>query len=546
MNAAVMAKLLIVDDEADHLQVLCAALTAEGYSTRGCTSAQDALAALRTEHFDLLLTDLMMPEIDGLSLLGASHEIDPDLACIVMTGQGTIATAVSALKGGALDYILKPFEMERILVALIRALAVRRLQLENIQLRDSISIYELSRAITYGLDHDEVVRRTLAAAMQHSDAAAAYLLVPTADARELQVTALLSGEARLPEQTSLPFEPCVDAWVIQAREALEPRNSDVDPRILYEHPFGAKVGVALPVIASGKLFGVLGFSSIRSERGMSPGQLKALDILARTAALAFETASLVSQLRRVNQELELRVCERTRELELANKSLESFTYSISHDLREPLRAVEGFCEQFREEFSAAVPAPGRKLLERIWAGATRMNQLITDLLDFARLSREPLQRSQVRLRELVLMSVARLKELPGTRHVAVHVGEMPDCVGDRALLAQVVTNLLSNAFKFTAGCDAPRIDVGSISGGEAIVYYVRDNGVGFDMRHADKLFRVFQTLHDRGAFEGTGIGLSIVDQIIRRHGGSVWADSRPNQGTTLYFTLPAQLQSRAA
>jgi signal transduction histidine kinase/CheY-like chemotaxis protein len=509
------ARLLIVDDEPALMRALCDALEYEGYFTQGFTSGREAIAALQERPFDLLLTDLTMPELDGIALLRACREIDRELACIVMTGQGTIATAVDALKGGALDYVLKPFKVNNILPVLARALATRRLQLENIQLRESVSIYELSRAITQGLEHGEVVERTLAAAGQHSHVSAVYVLVPTDDGRALRLAGKTGPDAQSLESTTLLLEGPGGQWLDQARKELERPEGDSDPRVLFAHPFDARIGVALPIVAGGKFFGVLGFSSSRSQQRISPGQLKALEILARTAATAFETAALVTQLRRVNEELELRVRERTRDLEIANGDLEAFSYSVSHDLREPLRAVEGFCEMFRTEFASSIPEPGRRILQRIWSGASRMTQLVNDLLHFSRFSREPL-----------------------------HC--LPDCFGDRSLLEQVLINLLSNAFKFSAGRDPPRIEVGALRQGEDIVYYVRDNGVGFDMRYADKLFGVFQRLHPPEAFEGTGIGLSIVHRIITRHGGRVWADSRPDEGTTLYFSLPAQIEPGTA
>jgi len=538
------ARLLIVDDEEALMRALCDALEYESYLTRGFTSGAEAIAALREQPFDLLLTDLTMPDMDGIALLRACREIDRELACVVMTGQGTIATAVDALKTGALDYVLKPFKMNNILPVLARALATRRLQLENIQLRESVSIHELSRAITRGLDHGEVVERTLAAAGQHSHVSAVYLLVPTDDGRALRLAGKTGSGAEPLESAALLLEGSGERWVDQARQQLE-ASGDSDPRVLFAHPFDARIGVALPIVAGGKFFGILGFSSSRSQQRISPGQLKALEILARTAATAFETAALVTQLRRVNEELELRVRERTRDLEIANRDLEAFSYSVSHDLREPLRAVEGFCEMFRSEFGASVPEPGRRILQRIWSGASRMTQLVNDLLHFSRFSREPLHCLRVPLRELVLQTVARLKEPLGERQPSVQVGDLPDCFGDRSLLEQVLINLLSNAFKFSAGRDAARIDVGALRQGEDIVYYVRDNGVGFDMRYADRLFGVFQRLHPQEAFEGTGIGLSIVHRIITRHGGRVWADSRPNEGTTLFFTLPAQIEPSA-
>jgi signal transduction histidine kinase len=537
-NGPGAARLLIVDDEAPHMRALCDTLQEEGYITRGFTAGQDAAAALREEPFDLLLTDLMMPQLDGITLLQACREIDPDLACVVMTGHGTISTAVDALKSGAYDYVLKPFKVNSILPVLARALAVRTLQLENIQLRESVSIYELARAITEGLEHDQVVERTLAAASRQGDADAVYLLEPAADGRGLRLAGAAGpGVEPLAAAVTIPSSELED-WVSRARRELEDPGQQDAASALRAHLFDARIGIAIPIASAGRFFGVLGFSAARPVRGVRPGRLKALDVLARTAAVAFATAALVTELRRVNEELELRVRQRTLELEGANKELESFSYSVSHDLREPLRAIQGFCEMFRTEFGASVPEAGGQMLERIWAGASRMNQLIDDLLHFSRFSREPLQCLPVPMRELVLQVVQRLRERLGDRQVEVEVGELPECHADRALLEQVLVNLLSNAFKFTAGQEVARVEVGVLRQAEASVYYVRDNGVGFDMRAGDKLFGVFQRLHSQEAFEGTGIGLSIVHRIITRHGGRVWADSRPGEGATFYFTLP--------
>jgi signal transduction histidine kinase/CheY-like chemotaxis protein len=545
MTPATAARLLIVDDEAAQMRALCDTLEQEGFVTRGFTSGLEAVAALREQPFDVLLTDLMMPQMDGIMLLRACHEIDRNLACIVMTGHGTIATAVDALKAGALDYVLKPFKVNSILAALTRALATHRLQLENIQLRESVSIYELSRAITQDLASDEIVARTVAAAGRQTDAGAAYLLMPGPDGRTLRVAGS-TGPAAQGLERVVPMDAELQRWVARTDAELAAPDGHDAAQALFAHPFDAAVGIALPIVSGGRFFGVLGFSSTRPRQRISSGQIKALDVLARTAATAFATAALLAELRRMNEQLEQRVRERTRELEAANKDLEAFAYSVSHDLREPLRAVEGFCEMFRSEFAASVPEAGRRLLERIWAGASRMTQLINDLLHFSRFSRAPLDRLPVQLRALALQVVGRLSEQQTGRQLIVEVGDLPDCFADPALLEQVLVNLLSNAFKFTLGRDVARVEVGALRQGEALVYYVRDNGVGFDMRHADKLFGVFQRLHSQQEFEGTGIGLSIVHRIITRHGGKVWADSRPGEGTTLYFTVPSAAEQRAA
>jgi signal transduction histidine kinase len=546
MNTDARARLLIVDDEAAQMRALCDTLEEAGYVTRGFSSGLDAVAALREQPFDVLLTDLMMPQIDGITLLRTCREIDHELACIVMTGHGTIATAVEALKAGALDYVLKPFKLNSILAALTRALQMRSLRLENIQLRESISIYELARAISQGLEHDEIVERTVAAARGQSDAGAVYLLVPAVDGATLRVARAAGPGAELADPAGLSGGEPLERWLAEAQAELAAPTAQGEPRALQSHPFGARIAIALPIVAGGQFFGVLGFSSTRTQRRISGGQVKALDVLARTAAGAFATARLFAELRQMNEQLELRVRDRTRDLELANQELESFSYSVSHDLREPLRAVEGFCEMFRAEFGAGVPEGGQAMLERIWAGARRMTRLIDDLLHFSRFSRQPLQRQPIRVRELALLVAERLKERLGARQLSVEIGELPDCCGDPALLEQVLVNLMSNAFKFTAPRGTARVEVGALRQGEALVYYVRDNGVGFDMRHAERLFGVFQRLHTQEAFEGTGIGLSIVQRIIARHGGKVWADSRPGDGATFYFSLPAQESPCAA
>jgi two-component system sensor histidine kinase/response regulator len=370
MNTPAPVRLLIVDDEAAQRAALCDILGTEGYVTRGFASGREALAALRDEPFDALLTDLMMPEIDGIMLLRTCREQDPDLACIVMTGHATVATAVEALKAGAVDYVMKPFNVTQLLAVLTRALDLRRLRLEN-------------------------------------------------------------------------------------------------------------------------------------------------------------------------QALAQRVAERTRELEQANRDLESFSYSVSHDLRQPLSVVDGFCELFHAEYAATVPPDGQQLLEQIRSGTRRMSKLIDDLLHFSRMGRAPLERLPVPLHTLVLEVLARLTAGQPEQRAAVQVAEeLPDCWGDPALIEQVLVNLLSNALKFTAGRTPPRVEVGTLRQGGETVYYVRDNGVGFDMRYAHKLFGVFQRLHTAEEFPGTGIGLSIVHRILTRHGGKVWADSRKDEGTTFYFSLP--------
>ena len=361
-------RLLIVDDEASHMKALCETLADRGYETRGHSSPEDALNALESCDFDLILTDLMMPGIDGITLLKKAQEVQPRIVGVLMTGHGTIDTAVEAMKVGAIDYVLKPFKLSAVLPVLTRALAVRTLRLEN--------------------------------------------------------------------------------------EALA-----------------------------------------RSVR------------------------------------------ERTAELETANRDLEAFAWSVSHDLLAPLRGIRGFAGLLERDFSAQLPEEARSHLCRVTTTAERMEQLVRDLLQFARSGRWPLSLVKVDVATLVAHIATELKELEPEREVDVRIAPLPGAMADQALLRQVFFNLLSNARKFTRNVAAARIDVSSRLDGSDVVYTVRDNGAGFDMKYAHRLFGVFQRLHRDAEFEGSGVGLSIVKRIVERHGGRIWVEAAVGEGAAFHFTL---------
>jgi signal transduction histidine kinase len=247
-----------------------------------------------------------------------------------------------------------------------------------------------------------------------------------------------------------------------------------------------------------------------------------------------------SRLLALNAELEQRVAARTAQLEAANKDLEGFSYSVSHDLRAPIRAVGGFATLLGEDHQAELSEEARRKVAIIRGEATRMGRLIDDLLAFSRLGRKALDPVDLDLAEMARTVYERLNHADPARQVEFRLGSMPESRGDRSLFEQVWVNLLSNAVKFTAHRDNPVIEAGGISTGDENVYFVRDNGAGFDPKYQSKLFGVFQRLHREEEFPGTGVGLALVHRIVTRHGGRVWADGKPGLGATFHFTLPKE------
>src|SRR5712671_904051 len=231
-----------------------------------------------------------------------------------------------------------------------------------------------------------------------------------------------------------------------------------------------------------------------------------------------------------------RVQEKTTELIAVNKELEAFSYSVSHDLRAPLRAIDGYAGMLEEESAGHLGEEGRRLLRVVRSSAYRMGRLIDDLLAFSRLGQQMPARRRVNTAGLVEESAAELRREFPSAHIAI--GPLPHVIADRALLKQVWSNLISNALKYSGKQERPRIEIGARQEPDEDIFWVRDNGVGFDMRYATKLFGVFQRLHHDSEFPGTGVGLAIVQRVITRHGGRVWAEAKPNEGACFYFSLP--------
>ncbi len=317
----------------------------------------------------------------------------------------------------------------------------------------------------------------------------------------------------------------------------EPDKAREGIREAFEKGFVAGTPLSIRHI-SGKATKVLFNASLyRDESGKVAGLFAA----ARDITGLKEAEERILEL---NRDLERRVEERTEQLKTAVKDLEGFSYSVSHDLRTPLRAIDGFSRILLDEYSGTLDDEGKRLLAVIRENTRRMGQLIDDILQFSRTGRLEITLSDIDMEGLVREVYEELKSsFAGTGQVEIEIAPLPPLRGDRAMMRRVFVNLLSNALKFSRDRDPARISVGADRTDEGIVYHVKDNGVGFDMRYADKLFGVFQRLHGEIEFEGTGIGLAIVKRIVSRHGGRVWAESAVGQGATLYFSIPEKESS---
>lgn len=328
------------------------------------------------------------------------------------------------------------------------------------------------------------------------------------------VEALKRGEPQIVDTQALPPGPEVDALLAS----------------------GVHVYMVVPMIAGGELIGAISFGG--EQASFSPEQTNIVQEIATQLAIAITQARLLERVRRHADELEQRVRERTAELQAANRELESFSYSVSHDLRAPLRAVDGYALMLAEDYGARLDDEGRRLLGVVRESAAQMGRLIDDLLKFSQIGRRALAKAPLDMRALAGEVVKVLALVyPKAR---IELGNLPAAAGDRALLRHVWSNLIGNALKYSARKDSPRVEISGSANDSENIYTVRDNGAGFDMRYYDKLFNVFQRLHREDEFEGAGVGLAIVQRVVVRHGGRVWGEGVVGEGASFHFSLPKE------
>lgn len=354
------------------------------------------------------------------------------------------------------------------------------------------------------------------------------------EAGESEVQAINAvGEARLRVGGRLPLDAfgSLDA-LRQGKVQHVPDASTLPSTAAFDllRAEGLCSWINVPLLAQGELVGTLNVGS-QNVNAFSSDHVDVVCEVADGLAIAIQQAQLHDEVQRQTAELEERVAERTAELE-------AFSYSVSHDLRAPLRAIDGFSRVLLEDHGQKLDQECNRLLSIICSNAKNMGQLIDDLLAFSRLGRQEMRLVDIDMGELADSVFNELRLSTPCREVEIRIATLPIAHGDRSMVRQIFANLLSNSIKFTQPRQSPCIEIGAGTEDKMIVYYVKDNGVGFDMQYADKMFGVFQRLHGAQEFEGTGVGLAIVESIVKRHGGRVWGEGKLDEGAAIYFTLP--------
>jgi PAS domain S-box-containing protein len=408
-------------------------------------------------------------------------------------------------------------------------------------------INRLDRVISSTFDIEEVYDTLVSEMHSLFQFDRTSLITLNEDGTEWQiVTQWTSGEPALKPKTWRRVEGSVIDWLVRNKrtlveEHIGEQGAWAETELLKREGIASRV--LLPLIVRGNLIGAMTLAS-KNPKSYNTGDVGILESLADQIGISMHNAVMYNKVEQHAATLEKRVEERTGQLEAANKELEAFSYSVSHDLRAPLRSIDGFSQIISEEYSDKFDAEGKRLLNIIRSNTQKMGELITDLLDLSRVARDEMKTVRIDMSTLA-DSIFHEVALPDAqKQYSFSIETLPDAYGDPSLMRQVWRNLISNAIKFTAPKDVRRIEIGARSEHGKTIYFIRDSGVGFDPQYTHKLFGVFQRLHKMEEFEGTGIGLAIVQRIVHRHGGRVWAEGSIGGGATFYFSLPSGESNR--
>lgn len=493
MNKNDKACILVVDDKPANVLVLENLLAGDDRIILTASSGKEALSKVINKEVDLIILDVQMPGMDGFEVAGLlkSNVKTRDIPIIFATAeQKGHSSQIKGFGEGAVDYLFKPLDPE-IAKAKVKVLLSLQMQKKELQEKNK-SLEKSALLIDNSADIIGIVNPSTLLIEEANQALGNILGFSLAEIKDKPLTSLLLEEYHEQVKELVGKK--------QERFSFETRVYDKNKQLRW---LQWRV-----VLKEGKWF--VNARDVSNEKQAD------------------------EEIRVLNEDLN----EKVRQLEEVNKQLESFSYTVSHDLRAPLRAMNGYSQILQEDYGDKLDEEANELLRDISANAKRMGTLIDDLLAFSRLGRQELFKTGVDMNEL-LKDVLSNFERSSPHKAKIKTHDLPTIQCDQNLIKQVWINLLSNAIKYSAKKEDPRVEIGCERKNDQYRFFVKDNGAGFNMEYADKLFGVFERLHLQREFEGTGVGLAIVHNIVMRHGGRIWAEAKTDEGACFYFELPA-------
>lgn len=521
-------RILHLEDDLDDAKLVQVVLARDGLSAdiRLTTNSDQYLAALICGGIDLILADIDIPGFDGLAALEHACKRCPATPFIFISAYPTAQPLADKIEAAGIACVSKA-DLSSLPPAIRRACEAVAETASTLTHNSTDQLINIVQELSLARDLDSIMAIVRRAARELTGADGATFILRDNEqcyyAEEDAIEPLWKGKR-------FPMTACISGWAMLNKQPAVIEDIYVDARIPIEayRPTFVKSLAMVPIRTAAPVGAIGNYWATRHLA--SSDEVKLLQALADSTSIAMENVQLYG-------ELEQRVRDRTEQLQAANKELETFSYSVSHDLRAPLRAIEGFSRLLMERVSN-YPEEDRDYLVRIHRATLRMSQLVDDLLSLSRISQAVLTRDKVDLSTVAQEVLADLQATSPERQVTCSIQPNAWAAGDPRLLRVVLENLLSNAWKYTSKRPQAQITFGCEGQApELVTFYVQDNGAGFDMTYAGKLFGPFQRLHAESDFPGTGIGLATVQRIVHRHGGRIWAEAALGQGATFYFTL---------
>ncbi len=525
------AKILVVDDEANVLLTVAAILEQEGYDVNSAQGGEQALRAIRTTHYDLVLTDLKMPGIDGLRVLEEVRKISPSTVTVMMTGYGSVDSALEAVQRGAYEYLLKPTEVADLKSAVYRSLERKRFS-------EIDTLYRIGRTLTHALDPQAIASEVTDAVRQVLGVTNASLVNLTSAASDL-LTDPLRNVSR--DATVLPR--LERGHVVSSTDALAPLNQWALSR-------GADSYVFVPGLANGRLICVLCADNGPKPYEFHASALRFLRSLAAQTALSLSNAALFAELQRNNQQLEAA----NTKLQELDKLKSQFLSVATHELRTPLSIILGYNSMLAETLNDRLSEEEKDTLRESVTACKRLIRLVNSMLDISQIESGKMRMNYASadVRRLVSGVIALFQQEARTKQIRLGLevpARLPRLVLDSERIEQVLVNLLGNALKFTPAGGSVNLSVRHIPETRSVQVSVRDTGIGIAADAREKIFDEFAQIHQgmkKRQREGSGLGLAIARRIIEAHQGALQVESAPGQGSRFFFTIPVDARSQGA